>query len=187
MLRLSVNQSSWLPYRCFFEFPEMRPSGRQKSRPIQTRSLGKMTLCGRFRAGEAAGRGNVSAIRGCRSTSGSSLEEEQPRLRQKLLGKRRGGAMLIAAAKGFLRSYHAGNGGTKLRPGSVPAERFFPALARRATQIPTVRGPRRMPQNGSSTGPCVSLLVSNQVTCHSLLPEAVNIVFRKARGFHLSS
>lgn len=49
----------------------------------------------------------------------------------------------IAARKWFSRSYRAENGGTQQRPGSVSAGKFFPALALRATLIPSVRGFQR--------------------------------------------
>src|SRR6266446_8649514 len=96
---------------------------------IQKRGSMIVTLCCRFRAAEGAAGESVTAFRGRRATGGSSLEAGRPRLRQRLLGRHRAGATLIAAAKWFRHSCRAENGGTKLRLGSVPAERFFPALA----------------------------------------------------------
>src|SRR6266436_1542640 len=92
---------------------------------IQKRGSMIVTLCCRFRAAEGAAGESVTAFRGRRATGGSSLEAGRPRLRQRLLVTHRAGATLIAAAKWFRHSCRAENGGTKLRLGSVPAERFF--------------------------------------------------------------
>jgi hypothetical protein len=54
---------------------------------------------------------------------------------------------------------------------SAPEEMSFPALAPRATPIPSVRGLRRTRRNGSNAGLHVSLFGSNRVTCHLALPS----------------
>ena len=131
---------------------------------IRKRGSRKITLCCRFGASEVVAGESVTAFRARRATGVSWLEAGRPRLRRRLLGRRLDGTRLTAAAKRFRRSCRAESGGTKLRPGSVPAERLFPALAPRATRIPSVRGPRRRRRNGSSAGLRVSPLGSNRVT-----------------------
>lgn len=135
------------------------------------RGLGskKWSLWWRFGAAEGAAGVNVSAFRGRRATGGSSFEAGRPRLQQRLLGRHRGGVRLSGAAKRYPLGCRAGNGGRKQQPGSILAERSFPALARRARQIPSVRALRRMRRNGSNAGLHVSLFGSNRATCHLAL------------------
>jgi len=68
------------------------------------------------------------AFQGRRATGGSSLGAGRPRLRQRLLGMRRGGATLIAAAKWFRRSCRAENGGKQQQPESALAEKTQPCV-----------------------------------------------------------
>ena len=148
-----------------------RDSGRVVGNSEAIRRLGsrKLILCWRFGAAEGAARGSVSAFQGRRATGGSSLEAGQPQLQQRLLGRHRGGERLSGAAKRYPLGCRAGNGGRKQQPGSILAERSFPARARRARQIPSVRALRRMRRNGSNVGLHVSLFGSNRVTCHLAL------------------
>jgi hypothetical protein len=130
---------------------------------------GKLVLCLRSGAEERAARGSVSAFRGRRATGGSSLEAGRPRLQRRLLGRHRDGVRLSAAAKRYPLGSRAENGGRTQQPGSILAERSFPALARRARQIPSAHALRRMRRNGSNADLHVSLFGSNRGTCHFAL------------------
>jgi hypothetical protein len=111
-------------------------------------------------AGEIAG-----PFRGPRATDGSQRVAARRRCQRRSPDTRPGGARPIAIEKWFRRSCRAENGGKKQRSESGPAETSFPALARRATPIPSVRGPRRKRLNESSADLRINLHASNRVTC----------------------
>ncbi len=91
-------------------------------------------------------------------------EAAQPQCHRRPLDTYPGGSGPSAEAKWFPRSCHAENGGTRQRPGSVPARKFFPVLAPRATLIPSVRGLRRTRRNENSEGLRIGLHESSQGT-----------------------
>jgi hypothetical protein len=94
--------------------------------------------------------------------SGWPPEAARPQRHQKPLDTYPYGSEPIAEAKWFRRGCHAENGGTRQRPGSVPARKFFPVPARRATLFPSVRGLRRTRQNENSAGLRIGLHESSR-------------------------
>jgi len=110
--------------------------------------------------GEIAG-----PFRGPRAIDGSPRVAGRQRCQRRPPDIRPDGARPIATEKWFRRSCRVENGEKKQRSESGPAETSFPALARRATPIPSVRGPRRKRLNESSADLRVSLHASNRVTC----------------------
>jgi hypothetical protein len=88
---------------------------------------------------------------------------ERPQCLQRPLDTCRDAVGPLAAGKLFPRSYLAGNGGTKQRPGSVPARKFSPALAPLTTLTPSARDIRRTRRSDSSASLRTVLRKSNPV------------------------
>jgi hypothetical protein len=113
--------------------------------------------------GERAAERIVELFRGLRAMNGWPRGAARPQCLQRPLDTCRDAAGPIAAGKWFPRSCRAGNGGTKQRPGSVPAEKSSPALVPLTTLIPSARGLRRTRRNESSASLRTGLRKSNQV------------------------
>jgi hypothetical protein len=88
---------------------------------------------------------------------------ERPQCLQRPLGTCRDAVGPLAAGKLFPRSYLAGNGGTKQRPGSVPAKKSSPALAPLTILVPSARDIRKTRQSDSSASLRTVLRKSNPV------------------------
>src|SRR5208283_660073 len=112
---------------------------------------------------EGAAGPTAELFRGLAAKNGWPGEAVRPQCRRRPLDTGPGGGGPSAEAKWFPRSCRAENGGTRLRPGSVPARKSSPALAPRATRIPSVRGLRRRRRNENNAGLRIDLHGSSRV------------------------